>query len=273
MREFIEERDPAGGVQFQDNGIGILDKFPVFGLTLADQLVCMSLAGDIPHGFDRPGYFTILVIEQRGFHEEVPGFSGGMRNPGFRDQDIILPLDDRVIEGTYLLRRLKNQIDQDRPALRVKRKRVLIVPFADYRECRNSAHDLERLVPRNYHTFRIDGKRGIREEIDDICKALLRIAECVQRMPPLDCDKDLMAEFGKLGLGGPAFLEIEVNTVVDRFYHHFLASFAGKEDEGNIPVGNAHFLEESNAVHNRHLVIRDNGIKGSGSKVLKTLLC
>jgi len=108
--------------------------------------------------------------------------------------------------------------------------------------CGNACHLLDRMVPRNHAPFFIDGKRGIRKEIDDIGKPPFRFTEEAFSLFPPGSLPDLVPQLGELGLRITTFLDIEIGSVINGLDHDFLTAPAGKEDERDISETLPHSL-------------------------------
>ncbi|OPY46836.1 MAG: hypothetical protein A4E42_00388 [Methanoregulaceae archaeon PtaU1.Bin222] len=85
--------------------------------------------------------------------------------------------------------------------------------------------------------------------------------------PAIYRSPDLVIQFGKLGFWFPSLLEIKICTAVEGFDDHFLAASSCEEDERDVPVLLADNPEKLDPVGIRHLVIRYDGIVGSGFKL------
>ncbi len=75
---------------------------------------------------------------------------------------------------------------------------------------------------------------------------------------------DSVCKLGKLRLRIAPLLEVEVGAVVQRLDHHLFASLAGEYDEGHLRSGLPDPLQESDTVHLRHLVVRDDHVIPAG---------
>jgi len=130
--------------------------------------------------------------------------------------------------------RFQDQVGEHLPPLPVDRDGVLVVPPAHHIRRGDVRELLHGPVPGDDLPLQVDGERGVRQEVDDIRKALLRLLERQLCAPPVHRLPYLVGQLCELRDGVPSLLKVEVRTFVQCLYGYLLAATAGEEDEGDV---------------------------------------
>jgi hypothetical protein len=64
-----------------------------------------------------------------------------------------------------------------------------------------------------------------------------------------------VGKFGKLRIGSPSFLEVEVSPEVYRLDYHLFTALAGKEDERDVAISFPGLFKEFYTIYPGHLVV------------------
>ena len=84
---------------------------------------------------------------------------------------------NKVIFLFNLLPVHKDKVDEDRPSFAIERDCISIVVLPQHLRFQNAGHLLEGPVPGNDFPLPVHSKSSIRQEINDIGQALLRLAQ------------------------------------------------------------------------------------------------
>ncbi|OQB37579.1 MAG: hypothetical protein BWY05_00747 [Euryarchaeota archaeon ADurb.Bin165] len=79
----------------------------------------------------------------------------------------------------------------------------------------------------------------------------------------------LMSKFSKLCLWIPSLLQVKVRPVIESLNGNLLTTPTGEENKGEGCIPLPHGLEELNPVHDRHLIVGDDGIIPAGFHMIK----
>ena len=155
------------------------EKDPVLLLRLLQFLLHFLEPGYIPDRFngthDRPRFVT-----ERGCNAgQVTIAIPRVCNYGLCKKEISFLFHERRIAFFGCRIRMRDQVNKDVPAISIKWQRIFIAPPAEHVAGRNPGHLLDCPVPCNDFSVIINGKRGIRQEVDDIVKPLLGIYQGV----------------------------------------------------------------------------------------------
>ncbi len=233
-------------------------KFTKPFLALVERLFRPFSFGNLADRFDRTDNHSPGVIQRRGSEPECGALSVVEMGDGNLGEEFIpLPRDIRVsCDDIWII--VQNKVNEDRTTLVVKWQCVFELSLPEYLFCPDACHLLHRLVPCDDDSAGVDGKCGIGQEIDYVRFPALVVPDTCLCSSLEYRFLDFMGKLGKLGDRFSALLDVEVCPLVERLDNNLFAPAPGKYDERDVVFGRTDQLEKFDAVHLRHLVVRND---------------